>query len=191
MASLFSLPTAYWTHDLSPFVVRFGENFGIRWYGLSYVFGFLTAGLLLHIYYRRDRSPWNPELQSSALMAIVAGVVLGGRMGYMLFYDLHGFLRSPFSFFKVWEGGMASHGGFIGMALAVAWFSRRAQTPYLRSADLFATLTPPGLFFGRIANFINGELPGKITDVPWAVIFPSGPLPLAPRHTVVESESLR
>ena len=172
----------FWVHDMSPFVIRFSENIGLRWYGLSYVFGFLAAYWLLAFYYKRGRSPWDADQRATAFWAIFLGVVLGGRLGYMLLYDWENFVRNPLIVFRIWEGGMASHGGFAGSLLAGIWFTRRTGTPFLKTADIFCTLPLPGIFLGRIANFINGELWGKVTDVPWAVIFPSSPFPLSPRH---------
>ena len=173
----------YWIHDLDPFLLRFGENFGIRYYGLAYLLSFLIAFGLLALYYRKGRSPLAPEQQSNALFAIIVGVLAGGRLGYMLFYDLGDFVQNPLTLFKVWEGGMASHGGFLGGIAALVWIARREKIPFLRVADLFATLAPPGLLLGRIANFINGELWGRVTDVSWAVIFPAS----APPGTPVEA----
>ncbi len=172
----------YWLHDLSPFIIRFSENFGLRWYGLAYVLGFSAAYWLLAFYYKKGRSPWNADQQATAFWAIVLGVVLGGRLGYMLLYDWGNFVRNPLILIRVWEGGMASHGGFVGSLLAGIWFTRKSKTPFLKTADIFCTLPLPGIFFGRIANFINGELWGKVTDVPWAVLFPASPHPLSPRH---------
>lgn len=177
----------YWIHDLDPFLFRFGENFGIRYYGLAYLLSFLIAFGLLALYYRKGRSPLAPEQQSNALFAVIVGVLAGGRLGYMLFYDLGGFVQNPLTLFKVWEGGMASHGGFLGGIAALVWIARREKIPFLRVADLFATLAPPGLLLGRVANFINGELWGRVTDVSWAMIFPASapgaPLDsIPPRH---------
>ncbi len=172
----------YWLHDLSPFIIRFGENFGLRWYGMAYVLGFLAAYGLLAFYYKKGCSPWDADQQATAFWAIILGVVLGGRLGYMLFYDWGNFMRNPLIIIRVWEGGMASHGGFIGSLLAGIWFARRSKTPFLKTADIFCTLPLAGIFFGRIANFINGELWGKVTDVPWAALFPASPHPLSPRH---------
>ena len=162
----------YWVHDLDPFLIRFTEDFGIRYYGLAYVLSFLIAYGLLALYYRKGRSPMNPDQQSNALFAIIVGVLAGGRAGYVLFYDFGTFLQDPLFLFRVWEGGMASHGGFLGGIAGLVWVSRSQRIAFRRVADLFATLAPPGLMLGRIANFINGELWGRVTEVPWAVIFP-------------------
>ncbi|HUJ44849.1 MAG TPA: prolipoprotein diacylglyceryl transferase [Opitutaceae bacterium] len=181
-------PLAYWVHDLSPFVVRFGENFGIRWYGLAYVLGFLAGGWLMMRYYRAGRSALSADRVPDFIVALVAGVLIGGRLGYFLLYDFDLLRLHPLVLLRVWEGGMASHGGFLGVVLAVWWFARRTGLPFLHLGDILVTTVPVGLLFGRLANFVNGELWGKITTVPWAVIFPKSapegtPLALvAPRH---------
>ncbi|MBW8781655.1 MAG: prolipoprotein diacylglyceryl transferase [Verrucomicrobia bacterium] len=179
---------AYWVHDLSPFIVRFSDNFGIRYYGVAYLMGFLGGALLLHAYARAGRSRLPSEKIPDLLVALVLGVLLGGRLGYFIFYGSDLVRHDPLVLFRVWEGGMASHGGFIGVALALAWFSRSSKIPFLHLGDLIVSVAPLGLLFGRLANFINGELWGKIADVPWAVIFPASapegtPLALIPpRH---------
>jgi len=180
---------AYWVHNLSPFVVQFTDNIGIRYYGLAYLLGFVGGGLLLHAYARAGRSRLSTALVPDFIIALVIGVMVGGRLGSFLLYEGWRSLSSdPLALFKIWQGGMASHGGFIGVAVAIAWFSHRQRIGFGHLADLIASVTGLGLLLGRIANFINGELWGKTTDVPWAVIFlesaPSG-LPLAlipPRH---------
>ncbi len=178
----------YWVHDLDPFLLRFSENFGLRWYGFSYILGFVAAYFLLRLYYRNNRSPWNADQSLNAIYAIAIGIIIGGRVGYVLLYDFQNFVHNPLSLFKVWEGGMASHGGFIGLALALIWLARNTEISFLKASDIIVTLAPPGLFFGRIANFINGELWGKITDVSWAVKFPASAPPgtpielISPRH---------
>ncbi|ODU23942.1 MAG: prolipoprotein diacylglyceryl transferase [Verrucomicrobia bacterium SCN 57-15] len=181
-------PHSYWVHDLSPFVVRFSDSVGIRYYGLAYVLAFVVAVLLLRHYWRAGRSPVEPKIQPGLMTAIIVGVLVGGRLGYFLFYSPATLLRQPFTLFRVWDGGMASHGGFVGVCLALIWFVRKHRLPWRSTADVLVTLAPPGLFFGRLANFINGELWGKVSHAPWAVIFPaSAPsgTPLAeipPRH---------
>lgn len=174
-----ALPLAYWVHDLSPFLVRFGENVGLRYYGLAYLLGFAATVLLLCLYHRRDRSGLNPDAVIDLMLFLIIGVLAGGRLGYFVMYEPRALLTSPFAVFRVWEGGMASHGGFVGVSLAAWWFTHRRKLSFLRVSDLVVTTVPVGLFFGRIANFINGELWGKVTDVPWAVIFPLS----APPHT--------
>ncbi len=177
--------------DFDPFLVHFPDWSplpGIRWYGLAYVMGFIVGALLLRLYFKRGRSPLNPDQQMTLMTYIIIGTLVGGRLGYMLLYVPGEFLRNPLLFFKVWDGGMASHGGFIGIYIAVLLFARRVGQTFWSIADITVTLAPAGLMFGRLANFINGELWGKIADVPWAFIFPKSmpagtPLYLIPpRH---------
>ncbi len=180
---------AYWVHDLSPFIVRFSDDFGIRYYGVAYLMGFLGGALLLHAYARAGRSRLPADQIADLIIAIVVGVLVGGRLGSYFLYDgWESFTSDPLGVFKVWKGGMASHGGFIGVTIALIWFSRKQRIPFSHLADLIVSVAPLGLLFGRIANFINGELWGKITNAPWAVIFPlSAPegtpvSEIAPRH---------
>ncbi|MDQ8202036.1 prolipoprotein diacylglyceryl transferase [Pelagicoccus sp. SDUM812003] len=170
-----------WTHDLDPFIYQFSESWGIRWYGLAYVLGFLTGIWLLHIYYKKGLSPFDSKQQSDLFFAIVIGVIVGGRLGYFLFYSRETLLSDPMSFFRFNEGGMASHGGFVGVIIAAWIMARRFKESFLKVGDILATLAPPGLLFGRVANFINGELWGKHTDGSWGVIFPEAKDPF-PRH---------
>lgn len=176
------MPLAYWIHDLSPFLIRFGENFGIRWYGLAYLAGFVGAGWLLRRYHQAGRSSLNTNAIFDLMTALVAGVIVGGRLGYFLLYQPAVFFSDPVIFFRVWEGGMASHGGMLGVAVALWWFTRGRAESLLQVADLVMTTVPIGLFFGRVANFINGELWGKVTEVPWAVIFENTGGGGVPRH---------
>lgn len=179
---------AYWVHNLSPFVIRFGENLGLRWYGLAYVLGFLAGGWMMMRYHRAGRSALPAGKVPDFIVALVFGVLIGGRLGYFLLYDFDLLVHQPLVLLRVWEGGMASHGGFIGGVLAMWWFARRNGLSFLHLGDVVVTTAPVGLLLGRIANFINGELWGKVTHVPWAVIFPksaSEGMPAAlilPRH---------
>ena len=167
---------AYWVHNLSPFVVQFTDTIGIRYYGLAYLLGFVGGGLLLHAYSRAGRSQLPSILVPDLIIALVIGVMVGGRVGSFLLYEGWRTLGSdPLALFKIWQGGMASHGGFIGVAVALVWFAHRHRIGFLHLADLIVSVAPLGLMLGRIANFINGELWGKTTDVPWAVIFPDSP----------------
>jgi phosphatidylglycerol:prolipoprotein diacylglycerol transferase len=181
-------PHSYWVDDLSPFLVRFSDSLGIRYYGLAYALGFLIGGFLLHCYWRAGRSPLNPKVQSDLMIAVVLGVFVGGRLGYFLLYSPATLWREPLTVLRVWEGGMSSHGGFIGVCLAMTWLVKKHKLMWQFTADILVTLAPPGLFLGRIANFINGELWGKVAYVPWAVIFPkSAPdgtpvMEIPPRH---------
>ena len=109
------------------------------------------------------------------MTAIIIGVLAGGRLGYMLLYDLEAFLANPLLVFRVDQGGMASHGGFVGVSIALLWYARKQKCDFLELGDVVVTLAPLGLMLGRIANFINGELWGRVTTVSWAVIFPDSP----------------
>lgn len=175
----------FWTHNLSPFLGPHWGNFGIRYYGLGYVLGFLAAAWLLNRYARLGRSQLPASKIGDLMVVLVIGVMLGGRIGSFLLYTPGQLLSDPLSFFRVWDGGMASHGGFVGVAVALWWFSRTEKISFFHLGDLIASAAPPGLFLVRIANFINGELWGKPTTVPWAVIFPRSAdpgMPVLPRH---------
>lgn len=173
--------SSYWIHDLSPFLWRFpGElaNWGpggIRWYGISYLLGFISAYFLLKLYFKHNRSPYDQEQIMNLVTFQVIGVLVGGRIGYLLLYQGEKFLNDPLTIFRVWEGGMASHGGFIGVFVATLWYAKKSSQSIKPIGDLIVSIVPPGLFFGRIANFINGELWGKVTQVEWGVIFPKAP----------------
>ena len=173
---------AQWVHTPHPFLVRFGENFGIRYYGLAYLLGFVAAGWLLHRYHRAGRSPFGLNSISDLMTYLIAGVLVGGRLGYFLFYQPGTLVGDPLVLFRVWEGGMASHGGFLGVILAVMIFARRHQVPFFHVSDLVVSTAPLGLGFGRVANFLNGELWGKATDAPWAVVFAASGGGYVPRH---------
>ncbi|HWA10749.1 MAG TPA: prolipoprotein diacylglyceryl transferase [Opitutaceae bacterium] len=173
---------AYWTHDLNPFLIQFTENFGIRYYGLAYLAGFVGSFWLLLRYHRAGRSPLNTDAVFELMTYLVLGVMVGGRLGNFLLYHPDQLFNPPWAFFMVWKGGMASHGGFAGVIFAMWLFARHQKLSFLQIADLVVTTVPLGLLLGRIANFINGELWGKPATVPWAVIFPaSGDHPV-PRH---------
>ena len=163
---------AGYVHDLSPFVFQFG-GFGIRWYGLSYLAGFVVGILLYRRLAQRGYSDLRPDQVTDFItMGALVGVLLGGRLGYMLFYDTYRFFHDPLVFFRVWEGGMASHGGILGMTLYTLWYARRHHLSFRNLGDNIVVVAPVGLFFGRCANFINGELYGRVADVCWAVRFP-------------------
>ncbi|MDP4884721.1 MAG: prolipoprotein diacylglyceryl transferase [Opitutales bacterium] len=169
----------YWVHDLSPFLIEFPENAlglpGIRYYGLAYLFGFLAAWWLLRVYNQKGKFAIDADARATLMTAVIIGVLAGGRFGYMFLYDLDNFLANPLLVFRVDQGGMASHGGFVGVLLALVWFARRQKCNLLALGDVIVTVAPLGLFLGRIANFINGELWGRVSMVSWAVIFPDSP----------------
>jgi len=145
-----------------------------RWYGLAYV-----VGIMLGIWYLRRLALslpkfMKPEDADDFLTWAVLGVILGGRIGSILFYNFDRYMDDPVQMLFIWEGGMSFHGGLLGVIVAGTWFTRKRDIPALRFADALSCVAPIGLFFGRIANFINGELFGRVTDAPWAMIFPNG-----------------
>ena len=152
----------------------------IRWYALAYI-----AGLIIGVRLMRRLATWGfhatpAERIDDFMVWAVIGVIVGGRLGYILFYNFSFYASHPLAIFQVWKGGMSFHGGLLGVVAASVLYARRIGMPLLRFADVVAVAAPVGLFFGRIANFINGELYGRVTDVPWGVVFPAGGP--APRH---------
>ncbi|MCC5856591.1 MAG: prolipoprotein diacylglyceryl transferase [Ectothiorhodospiraceae bacterium] len=165
--------------DIDPVALQLGP-LAIHWYGLMYGLGFLAGWWLGRM---RAREPWRPVTppQMSDLVLYVAlGVILGGRIGYILFYDMGQVLDDPLRLIRIWQGGMSFHGGLIGVLLACLLFARKAGTGFFRLMDFVAPLVPIGLGAGRIGNFINGELWGKPTDLPWGMVY--APLGADPRH---------
>lgn len=177
--------------DFDPFAVRFPDSFflsGIRWYGLAYLAGFFIAYMLLNFYSSRGKSPLSKDDNSTFITYLLFGVIIGGRLGYMLFYAFDNFASNPVSALYIWKGGMASHGGFLGAVAAMVLFARSRRESFWTLSDIIVTVCTPGIFLGRIANFVNGELWGKVSDAGWAMIFPHSapagtPLgQIAPRH---------
>lgn len=155
----------------------FGIELALRWYALAYLVGLLIGWRIMVGLMRRpalwgDAAPMRPEQVEELLTWVILGVVLGGRLGFVLFYEPGYYLANPAQIPVIWRGGMSFHGGFLGVVLASWWFCRRHDIPALRLADALAVATPIGLGLGRIANFINAELWGRPTDAPWGVIFP-------------------
>lgn len=164
---------------IDPIALEVGP-IAIRWYGLAYV-----AGLVLgYIYTRRvtatshiwkqAQSPLTPQHMEEFLVWAGLGVIIGGRLGFVLFYNTEFYFQNPIEILKVWKGGMAFHGGLLGVIVAILLYTRKNNLSFLSFCDVMATAAPFGLFFGRIANFINAELFGRVTDVPWAMVFPNG-----------------
>jgi phosphatidylglycerol:prolipoprotein diacylglycerol transferase len=163
----------------------FGKTLSVRWYGIMYLIGFI-AGLLLgkHRAKTRPDLDWTVDDVDNVLLYVVLGVVLGGRLGYVLFYKPVEYFSHPLQILFVWEGGMSFHGGFIGVMLAILLFKRVTGKPWLAMMDFVAPLVTPGIAAGRLGNFINGELVGRITDVPWGMRFykADGSLDTVARH---------
>lgn len=176
----------HWVHEPMPFLWQWTEHWGIRYYGLAYVLGFLAVYAGLKQFHRRGWSELHPDRRGDLLMWLVAGTLVGGRLGFCLLYDWPRTVAEPWSIIDVRSGGitgMASHGAFLGIILAVWGFARQARIPFWSLADDVATLAPVGIFLGRVANFLNGELWGRVSEVPWAVVFVrsgGGPLPRHP-----------
>lgn len=159
-------------------ITLFGIEFALRWYALAYIAGVFIGWRLIAAALRRpalwpaDAPPMTATQLESLMTWIVVGIIAGGRFGYVLFYSQGAYLTDPFAILRVWEGGMSFHGGFVGVVLATWLFSWRQGLVVGSVADSLAMVAPVGLLLGRIANFINGELWGRVTDVPWAVVFP-------------------
>lgn len=145
-----------------------------RWYGLMYVLGFVATYLIIRAESRRKQLPLTSDDVADLVFYGALGVVLGGRFGYILFYNLPFYLTNPLRVFAVWEGGMSFHGGFLGVITSVMIFARRKKIPFFTLIDMAAQCAPVGLGLGRLGNFINGELYGRQTDVPWGIVFPGG-----------------
>lgn len=169
-----------WVHEIDPIAVALGP-LQIHWYGLMYLVAFGSAWLLGSYRARKAASGWNEKQLSDLIFYCAMGVILGGRMGYVLFYHFDYFLQDPLWLFAVWEGGMSFHGGLLGVVAVILWFARREGKTLLQLGDFVAPLVPLGLAAGRIGNFIGGELWGRATDQSWGVIFPRAADQLA-RH---------
>jgi phosphatidylglycerol---prolipoprotein diacylglyceryl transferase len=169
---------AYYLDNFSPFMVKFGPSFGIRWYGFSYLLAFFCGFLLLR-WLAQHRYCALPAAKVGDFIALASlGVVAGGRLGYVLFYRPGQALADPLFILRVWDGGMSSHGGMIGLTLVTFFYARAQRISWLSLADNIAVVAPVGLFLGRCANFINGELYGRAATVAWAMLFPKEALDL-------------
>lgn len=163
-------------HDINPIALHLGPV-QIHWYGVTYLLGFVASYLLGRSRIRAGRLPGVSEQGFSDMLFYgMLGVVLGGRIGYVLFYAFGDLIRDPLMLFRIWDGGMSFHGGLIGVMTAIWIWSRRSHLNYMDTMDFVAPLVPPGLGFVRIGNYINGELWGKFTGAGWGVIFPNSPM---------------
>ncbi len=167
--------------DIDPVAFELGPV-AVRWYGISYIVGIGAAWWLLARRARRAEYGWSAEQVSDLIFFGAVGAILGGRLGYVLFYNLPAYLSEPLAIFKVWQGGMSFHGGLLGVFVALWWLSRRLQRPLFAVTDYLIPVVPVGLFCGRLGNFANGELWGAPTGLPWGMIFPDPRAGGVPRH---------
>lgn len=183
---------------IDPVALDFPGPIDVRWYGLTYLVGFVIAYFVLRWLAREQYLRLDPDAVGDLITALVLGVIFGGRIGYTLFYGLDRFLQNPAYILRIWEGGMSFHGGLIGVLIAAWWFARKQRIPYLNLGDSLALAVPFGIFAVRIANFINAGLYGRVAspDIPWAMRFPTDPaarellgtggLPMRAREQVIE-----
>src|SRR3989339_2193864 len=173
--------------NIDPEIVRIGP-FAFRWYGVMYLIGFAAAYLLVKYQVEKKNIAVGMKEMDSLYSFLILGLIIGARLGYILFYNLADYIKNPLEIFAVWRGGMSFHGGLIGCIAAGILFCRRFRLNYWQVSDLVVVTAPIGLGLGRLGNFINGELYGRVTNVPWAMVFPGGgPLP---RHPSQLYESL-
>lgn len=173
-------PAAHWVHNLHPIALDLGI-FQLRWYSLAYLAGIIIGWMYLLRLIKAPGAPMARRHADDFVFYVTLGIILGGRVGYVLFYKPFEYLADPLAALRLWDGGMSFHGGLIGSTLAVVYLARKNNLSFLRVGDYACICGTFGLFFGRVANFINGELWGRPSDVPWAVIFPTGgPVPRHP-----------
>ena len=165
--------------EIDPVAIAIGP-LKMRWYAIAYITGLLIGWYYIRRLTRRPPSLLSERAIDDFLLWATLGVILGGRIGYILFYQPGYYLANPLEIVFIWRGGMSFHGGLLGVALAIVLFARSTQVPVFALSDLIAAAAPIGLFFGRVANFINAELYGRTTDVPWGVLFPGETLPRHP-----------
>ena len=162
-------------HDLNPVLINFGL-FEVRWYSLAYIFGILIgwwlAKKIIDFKAQNKTFEFDSKIFDDLISYIIISMIIGGRLGYIFFYNLSYYLENPFDILKIWQGGMSFHGALIGIILGTYIFAKKVKVNSFFFLDLIACVAPIGIFFGRVANFINGELVGKTTDVLWGVIFP-------------------
>ena len=165
--------------EVSPIMFTIGP-IAIRWYSMAYLFGIVAAWFLVRRNIAKYKLPLSYAQLEDLVFYVTLGIILGGRLGYVIFYGGSGFLYQPWLILQVWKGGMSFHGGVLGVVLAAWLFAKKNQRPFLSITDLIVLYAPIGIFCGRLANFVNDELWGRVTDVPWAVRFPNGGY--LPRH---------
>ena len=159
--------------DIDPVALALGP-IKVHWYGVMYLLAFAGGWWLARVRVKAAGSGWSAEQVDDLVFYFVLGTILGGRLGYTLFYGWSGFIADPLSLFKIWEGGMSFHGGMLGVFVAMGLFARKHKKTFFETTDFVAPLVPLGLFTGRMGNFINGELWGRATDLPWGMRLPCG-----------------
>jgi len=165
---------------INPEILNIGP-LSIRWYGMMYLVGFVSSYLLVKYQIKKKRIAMSVKDVESLYSFLILGLIIGARMGYVIFYDLDNYFRNPLEIFAVWRGGMSFHGGLIGSVIAGILFCRKLKIDFWQISDIVIVTAPIGLGLGRIGNFINGELYGRVTAIPWAMVFPDGgPLPRHP-----------
>ena len=171
------------THNLDPVLFDFGL-FAVRWYSLAYIAGILIGWWLgkkiLIFRFKNSNYQFNLNIFDDLITYLIISIIIGGRIGYIIFYNLDYYFSNPLEMIKIWEGGMSFHGALAGIIIGTYFFSKKREIKFLYILDIVACVAPIGIFFGRIANFINGELIGKVTNVSWSVIFPA--IDMLPRH---------
>jgi len=165
-------------HNLDPVLIDFGL-FQIRWYSISYIIGIILGWIyaikiIKEIAKKHNFTLISPKVFDDLIIYLILGIVLGGRLGYVIFYNFEHYSQNFFEIFKIWQGGMSFHGGLLGVIIVIIFFSKIKKVNFFNLTDIIVCVAPIGLFFGRIANFINGELFGKASTLPWAVVFPNG-----------------
>lgn len=173
--------------EISPIIFSIGP-LAVRWYSMAYLVGIISAWLLVKRQVRLNHISLTKENLDDLVFDVTMGIILGGRLGYVLFYGNSLFWENPLQIFAIWKGGMSFHGGIVGVILAIWYFSYKIKIPFLKVTDLVVLYVPIGIFLGRLANFANDELWGRVTDVAWAVRFPNGGY--LPRHPSQIYESL-
>lgn len=166
--------------NISPVLIKIGP-FKIHWYGIMYLVGFLSAWILAKYRAKKSKGLWTNEHVSDIIFYSIIAVLVGGRLGYVLFYNLPDYIAHPLQIFAVWDGGMSFHGGVIGVIIAFILYGKKIGKTLFQIGDFILPMAPIGLGAGRIGNFINGELWGKATGLPWAMVFPTDPQRI-PRH---------
>lgn len=166
-------------HNFDPVLIDLGI-FQIRWYSISYIFGILIGWIYANKIIKltgtnqHNFEPIKESHFSDLIIYLVIGIIFGGRLGYVIFYNFEYYSQNFFEIFKIWQGGMSFHGGLLGVIISIIIFSKKTKTNFFKFADVVSCVAPIGIFLGRIANFINGELFGKTSTLPWAIIFPNG-----------------